>query len=117
MLVLDATALEALFHGYRPLSALWHRADEGLVELGFPALAIVEAGTELEAPASAWDSVLWPPAISVLPLTERAAVEISAWSGTLAARHALWEARHMNCPLVTRQPELYAPGQVDIQVV
>ncbi|WP_433054967.1 hypothetical protein [Dactylosporangium sp. CS-033363] len=50
-------------------------------------------------------------------MTERAAVEISAWPGAYGARHALWEARALDCPLVTRQTELYAPGPTDIQAV
>jgi hypothetical protein len=110
VLVFDATALEALFHGHQPLNALWHRADEGLIRLGFPALAVVEAGMALGASARDWDIVLWPPQVTVLPLDVTAAVEIASWSGTLAARHALWEALHMDCPIVTRDEGLYAPG-------
>jgi hypothetical protein len=57
VLVFDATALVSLFHGYQPLSALWFRADEGAVTLGFPVLAILEAGIALGAPAWSWDAV------------------------------------------------------------
>lgn len=114
VLIFDATALVALFHSHPPVQALWKRADEGATELGFPALAIVEAATMLEAPATAWSSVLWPPAITVLPLDVTVAVEIGAWLGTFAARHALWEARHMDCPIVTRDAALYAPGSAVI---
>jgi hypothetical protein len=117
VLVFDATALAALFDAYPPVWVLWRRADLDRAALGIPALAIVEAGTEVGAPATAWDSILWSKSINVLPLTERAAVEISAWQGTFGARHALWEARHLDCPLITRQPELYVAGQADIRAV
>ena len=76
--------------------------------------AVAPCGADAEASASAWDAILWSQTITVLPLTERVAVEISAWTGTPAARHSLWEARAMNCPIVTRQPDLYAPGVVEI---
>ncbi|WP_432830942.1 hypothetical protein [Dactylosporangium sp. CA-092794] len=79
-----------------------------LGQLGFPALAIVEAGTTVEA--SGWDSILWSRSITVLPLTERAAIEISAWQGTFGARRALQEARALDCPLVTRQPKFVRAG-------
>jgi hypothetical protein len=117
VLVFDATALAALFDAYPPVWALWRTADQGLGQVAVPALAIVEAGTAVEAPASAWDPILWSRSITVLPLTERAAVETSAWQGTFGARHARWEARALGCPLITRQPELYVPGQADIQAV
>ncbi|MER7280473.1 hypothetical protein ABT369_39150 [Dactylosporangium sp. NPDC000244] len=117
MLVFDATALAALFDAYQPVWALWRTADQDLGHVGFPALAIVEAGGEVGAPASAWDSILWSKSVTVLPLSERAAVEISAWSGTFGARHALWEALALDCPLITRRPELYAPGHVEIRAV
>ena len=117
MLVLDATALEALFHSHPPLWALLELADQGRARLGFPVLAVVEAGTALGASASAWEQFQWIETIDFLPLDEAVAVEISAWQGTFGARHALWEARHMGCPLVTRRPELYAPGQADIRAV
>lgn len=113
MFVFDATALAALFDAYPPVWALWRRADRGQTQLGFPVSAIIEAAQQLDAPVSAWDSILWPPTITALPLMERAAVEISTWKGTLAARHALWEARALNCPLVTCQADLYAPGRGD----
>jgi hypothetical protein len=117
VLVFDATALAALFDAYPPVWALWRTADQDLGRIGIPTLTIVEAGTAVDAPAYAWDSILWSHSVKVLPLGERAAVEISAWQGTFGARHALWEARALNCPLITRQPDLYVPGQADIQAV
>jgi hypothetical protein len=117
VLVFDATALVALFHSHPPLWALLHRADQGLVSLGFPVLAVVEAGTALGATPSSWEQFQWIETIEFLRLDEAAAIEISSWQGTFGARHALWEARHMDCPLITRRPELYVPGQADIQAV
>lgn len=117
MLVLDATAIEALFHSHPPLLALLHRADHEHVQLGFPVLAVVEAGTALGTTVSSWELYQWTPGIRFLPLEEAAAVDIACWQGGFGARHALWEARHMDCPLVTRQSELYVPGQADIRAV
>ncbi|MFI5916191.1 hypothetical protein [Dactylosporangium sp. NPDC051541] len=117
MLVLDTTALEALFHSHPPLWALLDLADQGQTRLGFPVLAVVEAGSALGASAAHWEPFQWIETIDFLPLEEAVAVEISAWQGTFGARHALWEARHMACPLVTRRPDLYAPGQAEIHVV
>ncbi|MGI5179517.1 hypothetical protein ACQEVZ_24620 [Dactylosporangium sp. CA-152071] len=117
MLVFDATALVGLFNSHPTVFMLWQRADEGATEIVVPALAIVEAGATLKTSTTAWDRFLWMPTITVLPLGERAAVEIAGWSGTFAARHALWEARALDCPLVTQDPDLYGPGLADIQVV
>jgi hypothetical protein len=116
-LVFDATALAAMFNSYPPLWALLQRADLGMVRLGFPALAIVEAGTMIGASASAWHPFLFISSISVLPLGQAPAIEIGSWSGTLGARHALWEARYIDCPLITRRPELYASDEAHIQAI
>jgi predicted nucleic acid-binding protein len=112
--VFDATALEALFHGYRPLSAILRRADQGLTRLGFPVLSVVEAGTALGASVAAWEMFQWIETIKFLPLEEVAAIEISSWPGTPGARHALWEARSVGCPIITCDAALYAQGQVTI---
>ncbi|WP_344509337.1 hypothetical protein [Dactylosporangium maewongense] len=118
MLVFDATALAALFDAYPPIWALWHRADHGHTQLGLPVAAIIEAGQMVEASVSAWEFILQSTGVTVLPLMERAAVEISAWSGvSLAARQSMWEAQALNCPLVTRDASLYTPGIVPIIVL
>jgi hypothetical protein len=117
VLVFDATALVALFNSHPTVFMLWQRADEGATEIAVPALAVVEAGSALRTSPTAWDRFLWTDAITVLPLGERAAVEIASWSGTFAARHSLWEARILDCPLVTTEPDLYGPGLADIQAV
>lgn len=117
MLVFDATAIVALFQSHPIVYTLWEAADAGRQQIGLPVLAVVEAGTILETRESAWDVFLDPETVNVLPLMERAGIEIAGWPGSPAARHALWEARHMACPLVTREPGLYAPGAADIYAV
>jgi hypothetical protein len=117
VLVFDATAIEALFHGHDVLYRLFVRADEGKTTIVFPALAVVEAGTALGASAASWEMYLWVPNVEIVPLGEAAAVEISTWQGTFAARQSLWEAQRINCPLITCDAGLYAPGQaVVVQV-
>ena len=109
MFVLDATALVALFDAYEPIFALWRRADAEQVALGIPAASIVEASERAEIRASAWEPFLWSPTITVLPIGEAAAVQLGTWSGTLAARHSLWEATQLGWPILTRDGQLYAP--------
>jgi len=118
VLVLDVTAIEGLFHSHPPLWTMWKRADAERLELGLPAAAVVEAADLLGTTASSWDAILWPTSVSVLPLTERVAVEIGSYAGrSIGVRHALWEARAMDCRLVTRDPTLYAPGVAKLLVV
>lgn len=85
--------------------------------LGFPAIAIVEVGQSHEVTANQWSTLLWPTNVEILPLGESAAVEIGTWSGTLAARHTLWEARALGWTILTRDPNLYTPGVVPLLVV
>lgn len=110
MFVLDATALVALLDAYEPVFALWRRADAEQVALGIPATSIVEAGERAAVSASAWEPLLWSPTITVLPFGEAAAVQLGTWSGTLAARHSMWESTHLGWPILTRDGALYAPG-------
>lgn len=117
MLVFDATALTALVDAHPPVWTWWKRADDGRVTLGFPATAVVEAGETAEVTANEWSALLWPQTVEVLPLGESAAVEIGRWSGTLAARQALWEARALGWTILTRDPRLYQPGVVSLLVV
>ena len=79
--------------GTMDLWTWWKRADDGRTTLGFPAAAIVDVGESGEVTPNQWSTLLWPDTIEVLPLGESAAVEIGTWSGTLAARQTLWEAR------------------------
>jgi hypothetical protein len=117
VLVFDATAIVAMFHSHPIVHTLWEAADAGRQQIGLPVLAVVEAGTILETTPTSWDLILSPETVTVLPLMERAGVEIAGWPGTPTARHALWEARHMDCPLVTCEPGLYVPGAADVRAV
>jgi hypothetical protein len=117
VLVFDATALTALFDAHPPVWAWWKRADDGQVTLGFPAAAIVEVGETGEVTPNQWSTLLWPETIEVLPLGESAAVEIGSWTGTLAARQSMWEARALGWTILTRDPRLYHPGVVPLLVV
>jgi hypothetical protein len=117
VLVFDATAIVALFQSHPIVYTLWEAADAGRQQIGLPVLAVVEAGGILETSPTAWDVFLVPETVNVLPLMERAALEMAGWPGSPAAKHALWEARHMDCPLVTRDPGLYAPGVADVRAV
>jgi hypothetical protein len=107
--ILDATALAALIDSYEPMFAVWHRADAEQVALGIPATSVVEAAEHTGIAASAWDAILWSPTITVLPLGQAAAVHLGTWSGTLAARHSLWESMQLGWPILTRDDRLYAP--------
>jgi hypothetical protein len=108
--VLDATTLGALFDAYPPVFDLWELADRGELTLAVPALAIVTVKRGHVVRRADWDAVLWPTRVEVLPLTETVAVEIGEWTGELHARHALWEARQMGWPILTRDAGLYAAG-------
>jgi hypothetical protein len=52
--VFDASALIALFTAYRPIFRLFMEAEAGLVQLLFPAAAIGEANTYIQADEAAW---------------------------------------------------------------
>ena len=117
MLVFDATAMAALLDAYPPVWTWWKRADDGRTTLGFPAAAIVDVGESGEVTPNQWSTLLWPDTIEVLPLGESAAVEIGTWSGTLAARQTLWEARALGWTILTRDPTLYKPDVVPLLVV
>jgi hypothetical protein len=58
--------------------------------------------------------MLWSPTITVLPLGQAAAVHVGTWSGTLAARHCVWESIQLGWPILTRDGALYAP---DVRVL
>jgi hypothetical protein len=114
--VLDATALISLLDSYLPVTEFWHRADGGQLDLGVPVAALVEAADALGARPSAWDVLLWPPRVQVLPLGETVAKEIGGIRGTFGTRHAAWEARRLGWTVLTRLGGLYGPG-VDVRVI
>lgn len=108
MFVLDASAIVAMFDAYEPLMNLWFRADRGDFPLAFPAAAIVEADDQAGIRPTAWEPVLWSPSMKVLPLDEAAATTVSAWSGSLAVRQAIWESEATGWPVLTCDPGQYA---------
>jgi hypothetical protein len=107
VLVFDATALDALIDAYQPVWTFWTLADDGLESVVVPALAILEVGEARDVSASQWESILWPAALNVIPLSETCAKEICGWRGPHAARQALWEARTLDCEILTRDERLY----------
>ncbi len=109
MIVFDESALVALFSGYLPIYRLWASADRGHVVVAFPAAAMAEAGRQAEVSESAWDALLWSATVKVLPLGQAAATRIGSWSGSgsLAARHTVWESRATGWPVLTCVPDQY----------
>jgi hypothetical protein len=78
--VFDASALVELFRSYRPVAGFLNAADAGQPEVVFPAAAIAEANTYLQASEDAWRPVLMG-RVNCLPLTEHIAVTIGPWPG------------------------------------
>lgn len=116
-LVLDASAIAALLDAHHLLLRYWQRADDGDLVIVLPALAVAEAGRARQIGVGAWEPLLQPERVRVVPLGETAAVEIGTWKGELPACHALWEAIHASGIIVTCQPGLYEPGRVALLVV
>ncbi|MEV0134738.1 hypothetical protein AB0H83_40545 [Dactylosporangium sp. NPDC050688] len=110
MFVLDASAIVALFDAYDPLLELWSRADCGEMPLGFPVGAMIEASERAGIRSTAWDPLLWSTSMLVLPLGEAAAKQLGVQTGSLAARHAVWESAATGWPVLTREPDLYGAG-------
>jgi hypothetical protein len=115
--VLDASALVALFDAYDPIYRLWNRADEGARLLIVPAGAVADANGALKASHEAWAAVLAPRDVVATALSEHIAIEIGPWPGSLAARHAVYEARAARAILVTRTPDEYEVGAVPLLVL
>ncbi len=116
-LVLDASALVALFAAYDPVYRLWNRADRGQALLIVPAGAIVEANQTVQASYNAWSTLLYPRDVVATALTAQVAVEIGPWPGRTASRHVLYEARAARGIVVTRQPDDYKVGTVALLVL
>ncbi|MEV4517326.1 hypothetical protein AB0K00_51280 [Dactylosporangium sp. NPDC049525] len=110
MFVFDDSALVALFAAYMPVYRLWERADRGQAVVGFPAAAMAAAGHQADVSPTAWDPLLWSVTVSVLPFGEEAAKQVGSWTGSLAAKHVIWESRATGWPVLTCAPEQYGPG-------
>ena len=106
-LVLDASALVALFDAYDPVYRLWGRADRGEALLIVPAGAVIEANQILKATYNAWSTLLYPRDVVTTALSTQVAIEIGPWSGSVASRHVVYEAHAAGGIIVTRTPEEY----------
>ncbi len=115
-LIFDASALVALFRGHAGLYDLLDQAVSGQAAVGIPAVCICEAEAVLRA-ATGWDAILITPRVRSIPLDENAAIEIGAWPGSLAVRHAVREARTIEATVVTTSPEAYRGLNVPLLVV
>jgi hypothetical protein len=116
-LVLDASALLALFDAYDPIYRLWIRADRGELLLIVPAVAIADANRALEASHGAWFTVLAPRDVVTTALSDHVAIDIGPWPGELAARHVVYEAQAVRGIVVTRTPDAYKVGSVPLLVL
>ena len=114
--VLDASALVALFDAEPTAMAYFNLAAAGTRWLILPTAAIADAGQQLQAPAEAWAGILLEEFAEVAPLTESIATEVGSWQGSVTTRHVIYEAREYGSPVLTRTPEHYSPGRVPLLV-
>lgn len=106
-LILDTSALVALFDAYDPVYRLWGRADRGEALLIVPAGAIIEANQQLKASHNAWSVLFFPRDVIPTALTAQVAIDIGPWSGSIAQRHVVYEAKTVEGIIVTRNPGDY----------
>jgi hypothetical protein len=106
--VFDASALIALFDGDETAYRLIERADAGKLQVVFPAAAIAEANTYIQASESAWEAILLG-RVDCIPLTEHIGVTIGPWPRDVAVRHVVYEAQAVMGDVVTREPYRYGP--------
>jgi hypothetical protein len=92
-LILDASALKALFDGNEELFAMLRAADEGDLTLVLPTVAVAEAETTLFAGMLGWRPFLLTNNVEVVVLDMGAALDVGATTGPLDARHAAREAQ------------------------
>jgi hypothetical protein len=116
--VYDPSAITAVFDGHTITNRHWQHADHGLITILLPAVAVAQVGHRRPVTPSAWEALLWPEHVHVMPLTETAAIEIGGYgTADVGVAHALWEAVHMEAVLVTRDGRLYAAGVVPLLVI
>ena len=115
-IVLDASALAALFRADPFIWDYWRQADAGTLTLIMPAAAIADAEQDLQAGPDAWSGILWAPGAEVAALTETVALHSGSWRGSIATRQVIYEAREFRSPVLTRTPEHYSPGRVPLLV-
>ena len=115
--VLDTSALVGSFHDTADLALLIDDAAAGKVRLFLPTVPLAEAETQMHAGINGWAHLLYDARIEALPLSQHCAIEVGAWEGSLAVRHAIHEARSLRAVVVTREPNLYDGLDVALRIV
>lgn len=115
-LILDASALIALFDAHDTVYRLWGRADRGELLLIVPAGAIVEANETLQTTESAWSVLLYPRDVIPTALSTSVAIEIATWAGTVGRRHVTYEALAVAGIVVTRNPDDYGDAVATLPI-
>jgi hypothetical protein len=116
-LVLDHTALVALFEGSTDAFGLWSEADRAERLVVMPAAAIAEANHLIGADHNAWSALLFPADVTVAPLDSSQAIDIGPFPGALVTRHVVHEARAIGGTIVTRAPWQYADGDGPLRAI
>jgi hypothetical protein len=114
--VFDASALVALFRGNGRAYRMLEAADAGRGQVLFPAAAIAEANSYLQASEGAWEPILLG-RVDCTSLTEHVAITIGPWSGDIASRHVVYEARAVWGEVLTAEPDKYKPYVVPLLVL
>lgn len=114
--VFDASALIALFRGNTRAYRLLEAADAGRGQVLFPAAAIAEANTYLQASEGAWEPILLG-RVNCTSLTEHIAITTGPWQGDIASRHVVYEARAVWGEVLTAEPERYKPFVVPLNII
>ena len=117
-IVYDTSALIELFDAHPIAPNYWNRADKGRLGLVFPAAAVADANTTLQASYNAWSALLWPESVHVAPLDASAAIETGLRrSHDLATSHVVHEARAVRGIVLTGDPNRYAGAPVPLLVL
>jgi len=116
-LVLDHTALVALFEGNTEAYGLWLRADQAERTLILPAAAVAEANHLIGADHNAWSALLYPADVTVAPLDSSQAIDIGPRPGGLVTRHVVYEAHAVAGIIVTRAPWQYTPDDGPVRAI
>jgi hypothetical protein len=110
--LLDPSAMIGLFEPHPAVLTLVDQARDGLLLLGYPATAVVEANTTVGVEFEMWRLWMSEPGSIGLPFTVHTAAEVADWPGSLAVRQCVWEARATGGAVVTRDPGGYKGHQV-----